>query len=68
MSERNCLKCRHCVIDPGEPNWSEVTPGSDPEMRCGKGHWFLRPFEYDRKDVLKAFEMAKTCPDYEEET
>lgn len=67
MSERNCLKCRHCYIDPGEADWSDVTPGTDPDMHCNKKHWRLNSFDYDRAALFRAFTTALTCPDYDEE-
>jgi hypothetical protein len=65
--ERNCLKCRHCLIDAGHRDYSEYTPGEDPQMTCLKKHWDLPAHDYGRKDVREAFESAKTCGDYEED-
>jgi hypothetical protein len=68
MSERHCLKCRHCVIDSGSPGYSEYTPGSDPQQYCAKDHWSLSIGDYTREDMRKAFDQAKTCSDYSEES
>ncbi len=67
MSERHCLKCKHCWIDPGCPGYSEYTPGHDSSMSCTKQHWRLEEHEYSRDDMRKAFESAATCRDYQEE-
>jgi transcriptional regulator with XRE-family HTH domain len=31
---RTCLACKHFDVDLGEPAWSDLTPGSNPEVLC----------------------------------
>jgi hypothetical protein len=67
-TERHCLKCRHCSVDFGEPDYSEYTPGHPAEFTCTKGHWALGSYSGSKGTLAAALETAKTCPDYEEES
>lgn len=35
-----CLACKHLDIDPGCDDWSELTAGDDPSVRCRAGYTF----------------------------
>ncbi len=49
-----------------EPDWSELTPGSDYSMGCNKGVWSLDPFR-DGLDVFRAkITSSTTCDKFEE--
>lgn len=62
-------------FDTGEPDWSEVTPGSDGHMECYKGHWkiyFKERHGYSLRDdtptLRDCLETANHCTDYEHST
>lgn len=69
MSEKHCLKCRHCMVDMGESAYSEYTPGSPGVISCWKERWKdVDENTGEVKRVLaKNMEYAATCPDFEEE-
>jgi len=61
-----CVTCKHFFLDMGEPDWSEVTPGSDAMIACRKGHW-----EMENKSANGGLEVfraniarAESCADY----
>jgi hypothetical protein len=60
-----CYACKHFEFDPGEPGYSEYTPGSDAHMSCGKDHWCLDNMGYGGKSLAEHLERAKTCKDFE---
>lgn len=65
--ERMCWFCKHVAFDPGSPDWSELTPGEDWELRCKKGHYYLDSHEeHVTLDMFRrAIETARTCEDFE---
>lgn len=64
---RLCYNCQHMAFDTGSPDWSDVTPGWNPEMRCNKGYWeiLFKSTRGDGTDLRAALESANTCRDYE---
>lgn len=60
-----CILCKYFYFSPGSPGYSELTPGTDWVMYCGKNHWdmsgYISEEEY-RKNLLK----AENCKDAEE--
>lgn len=63
--EKLCLFCRHFVFEPGEPDWSDVTPGYAPDIRCGLGHWRLDMYRDDVSNYRRCQLIARTCPDFD---
>jgi hypothetical protein len=48
----------------GENDWSEMTPGWDAEIACGKGHWEMGKMD-GTDEYRKAIQKASTCPDWQ---
>ncbi len=68
MSEemrKNCLGCRWCYIDAGEPDLSEVTPGDPFDCSCRKGHWILTQRNFYKKTLGECISKAEDCKDWE---
>jgi hypothetical protein len=68
---RLCYNCQYMDFDTGEPDWSEVTPGSNGHMECYKGHWQIQfksswDMRSDGSSILReCLETANHCEDYE---
>jgi len=62
--DKNCLICKHSSLYPGEPGYSEMTPGSPASWNCEKNHWRDDPLSLQKEDFLKLIDKAKTCKDY----
>ena len=60
---RTCLLCSHFHIEPGAIHWSEVTPGSDSDIRCLKDHWAYC-VEFTTDQYREAMLTAVKCDDY----
>lgn len=65
---KNCLFCSKFRYYPGEPDYSELTPGSSVEIGCSivvRGD-FLWEFHYmDSEDEFRAnMTRAETCKQY----
>lgn len=71
-SERMCLWCEHFYCDEGSGDYSDTTPGEDPEMSCSKGHWEIsiigHPWGdqrgFNRFSLIDCLKMAKKCQDF----
>ena len=55
---KTCILCKEMRFDPGEQDWSEVTPGCDWSSHCSKNHWHMggddtTVKEYGRLKMLK---------------
>ena len=61
---KTCLHCRHFEFDWGEPDYSELTPGSPASIVCRK-----KEFDYysDGPTLRKIFEKHLNCPKFEPE-
>lgn len=74
-SERMCWWCDHFTCDSGTGDYSEVTPGDRPEMRCGMGHWAVefidwgvleeKEHQFSRETLIDCIRRAKDCEDFE---
>lgn len=63
MIEKLCLWCEHFELDTGSHGYSDWTPGSEFEMKCGKKHWSFDTG--DSEDHYHACLIsARNCPDY----
>lgn len=58
---QTCLFCKHFEFHQAWPGYSEMTPGSDADICCDKGHWGF----YDITDFRATMLTAQECPDYE---
>lgn len=59
-----CHQCEHFNFWTGSHGYSEMTPGSDAALECGKQHWRVRMFDDDVSTVRGYFAQAETCPDW----
>jgi hypothetical protein len=64
--KRFCALCQHFGIVEACGPWSDVTPGDDFEMTCGKGHWKFSPSAVSEDVYAKMMLTATKCPDYVE--
>lgn len=64
MANKLCLFCKNFRLDPGDPGYSEYTPGWDFEMECRKGHWRFDQFKMNEEDYRKTLLKAIECKDY----
>lgn len=58
-----CIYCQHFYMWEAEQEWSEVTPGSDLEIGCAKGHWRVNNYSITTQQYRGYLEMANTCKD-----
>lgn len=61
--DRLCWFCPHFEFYSGSPAYSEVTPGCEGSLLCGKGHWDGENI-WSNKQFGNAMLMAKTCKDF----
>jgi hypothetical protein len=61
---RLCWLCKHFDFEEGSPHCSEVTPGYDFHMRCGKSHWDFNNTKSSEEDFKRYLTMATKCEDY----
>ena len=66
MTGKLCLYCAHFYMDCGAPWFSEVTPGDNFDMTCGKRHWKFDPQAHGQEDFKRTMETGLTCVDFEE--
>lgn len=50
MKPKTCLECAHFYFDGGSPHYSDMTPGSNMEIRCLKKVWSL---DYDASEEFR---------------
>lgn len=62
---KSCLECEHWDLDPGEPNYSEYTPGYPMNIRCIKSsEWNSRDWDIE-EDMQRDMLRAETCSDFQ---
>lgn len=64
MEEQLCLFCKRFTMVAEEPDWSDVTPGSNFEMYCSKNHWDFDTRKASEDDFRKTLLTAEDCKDY----
>ena len=66
--DKLCWACKNVKFDPGEQDWSDITPGCDAYLVCTKKRfpWFtLNRGQYTLSDLRRTIETAKDCPDWD---
>lgn len=67
--EKLCVFCEHWQFDGGSAGYSELTPGTEASMNCGKGH-YGRGFtlvDMGGEDAFRAqILIARSCKDYKQ--
>ena len=63
MIERLCLFCKNFYFDPGQPGYSDETPGSDMSIGCNVGYWDEDDI-FDEADYRQCQLKAQTCQDF----
>ena len=61
-----CINCEHWYFDAGEPDFSDVTPGTDWYMSCNKGHYWLDGHRVTKEQFRATLQLADTCADFRE--
>lgn len=64
IENRLCWFCEHFHFWNAEPDYSEVTPGSDFSMYCDKQHWEFSPYHTSQTEFGKMLTTARECPDF----
>lgn len=59
-----CWLCRHFNYTQAEPDWSEVTPGSDFSMYCSKHHWSFDSYKTSQEEFGEMLSTALNCKDF----
>lgn len=62
--KRFCFECKHFDMSFGEPDLSEITPGSPPSLDCYKGHFYVY-YGVDLAKFKKLIRKARECDDFE---
>lgn len=66
VMEKLCIGCKHFFIDFGREDWSELTPGDPPEVRCLKHHFSVEdPRDLTTEKFRKVLKTAINCQEYE---
>jgi hypothetical protein len=63
---RYCIGCTHFILELGEEDWSEVTPGELAWVACAKRHFDYLGRKTRCLDMEKVMLTARTCADYQE--
>ena len=63
VAGRICWLCAFLEFEPGEPGYSELTPGADMVLRCGKGYWNANDC-YTQFELGRALALAERCARY----
>lgn len=62
---RVCWLCEHVQFQLAQPGYSDLTPGSDFHLECGKGYWEFDAFEDGLDEFREQLEAAERCSDFE---
>jgi|GEM_PF-5732919 len=63
MNEKLCIFCQYFDLDMGEPGYSELTPGANANIGCGKDHWDMSNYG-DTREFRENIIRASICNDY----
>ena len=61
-----CWECKHICYYPAQPHYSDLTPGSSMELRCGKNVWEFDQYDESIGGLRRCLEHAETCSMFEE--
>lgn len=56
-----CWWCKHFYYTQGDSGYSELTPGYDMDMSCGKSKWKYDSCSTTLDEFRKNIESAKDC-------
>ncbi len=62
--ERLCLFCTEFKWEEGCTGWSEMTPGWDARMECGKHVWKVDLIDLDTESFRALMLTAQACETY----
>jgi hypothetical protein len=63
-TKKLCWFCSHFRYSNAEPDYSELTPGSDFDIDCTKGYWSFNAYDTSQEEFGKILSSAETCRDY----
>ena len=66
VPNRCCWSCEHVEFYQGSPGYSEMTPGNDFELECGKDYWEFDNCGDTLDDFREKLELAERCADFKE--
>lgn len=61
-----CWFCDHIIFSAGSPCYSEVTPGTDFSLECGRGYWEFDQYGDSLDDFREQLETAQRCADFKD--
>lgn len=62
---RTCILCTHFHFDGGEPDYSELTPGTRASIRCSKGVFWHCLETLSEEDYRAAMLTADKCDQFD---
>lgn len=65
MDDKLCLFCKKFLYEPGEPDWSEHTPGCDAVMRCRLGCFTIDLNEDSLAEYRRKILTAQNCAHFD---
>ena len=63
VPNRLCWECPHIDFSPGSPGYSDMTPGYDMSLDCGKGYWKFDPHG-ELTGLREGLTSAERCADF----
>jgi hypothetical protein len=60
-----CLVCRHLVWSNARPGYSDMTPGDDLYIACGKGYWNFDSYMTEPVEWARMIQSAESCNDFD---
>ncbi len=65
---RVCWLCEHVMFFAGSPGYSELTPGNNFELSCGKHYWEFDQFDDTLDQFRDKLMSAERCADFKKST
>jgi len=62
--EKTCILCDHIHINSAEGGYSEMTPGCDMSIYCGKDHWSVDIYTDYVEDYRRKLLKAQSCLEF----
>lgn len=61
---RICWLCEHVRFETGDAGYSEMTPGTDFDLCCGRDYWDFNQFEDGLTEFRDKLKSAEVCADF----
>jgi hypothetical protein len=66
VEHRVCWSCEHLYFFAGSPGYSELTPGDDFSMECGKDYWRFENYDDGLTEFRAKLQSAEVCGSFKE--